>query len=233
MKQIKILGVLFALILTFSTLHAETKRYDVKSGIIEYKTSGNGDMMGIKTQMSGKNKVLFKEWGNIELHQSTTKSVIMGREEHTQDTTKIEKGKVYVVDYEQKIIIEYEPTMLMHSRHKDLTKSSKEMIHERGGKKIGEETILGYDCEVWEMPQIKLWLHKGVALKSQADIMGITHTMEAINIQLNVSLSDGDLKLPDFPLKTMQESNTPSQMPQMTPEQMQQMQEMMKSFTKK
>ena len=94
MKQIKILGVLFALILTFSTLHAETKRYDVKSGIIEYKTSGNGDMMGIKTQMSGKNKVLFKEWGNVELHHSTTKSVIMGREEQTQDTTKIENGKV-------------------------------------------------------------------------------------------------------------------------------------------
>ncbi|MBT8348351.1 MAG: hypothetical protein HKP62_02750 [Sulfurovum sp.] len=51
-------------------------------------------------------------------------------------------------------------------------------------------------------------------------------------------VSDKDLQLPDFPLKTKQESmennsNTPSQMPQMTPEQMQQMQEMMKSFSQK
>jgi hypothetical protein len=233
MKQIKILGVLSALILTFSTLHAETKRYDVKSGVIEYKTTGSGDMMGIKTEMSGTNKVMFKEWGKTELHQSTTKSVVMGREENTQDTTKIENGKVYVVDYVQKIIIEYDASKLMHSQYKDLAKSSKELLTDMGGKKVGEESILGYECEVWKTPMIKLWVYKGLALKSEATVMGITNTMEATNVQLDVSVSDEDLKLPDFPLKTMQEAHTPSEMPQMTPEQMQQMQEMMKSFTQK
>jgi len=235
MKQMKIWGVLFALILSVSTLHAETKRYEIKSGIIKYTVKGGGNMMGIQTKIEGTSKALFSNWGNVELHEDTTKSIIMGREEHTRQTTKIDNGKVYVVDYEQKVIVQYDPSALMQSEHKDLAKSSKEMILAMGGKKTGEASIQGYDCEVWETQQIKLWLHKGVLLKSEANIMGITHSTEATNINLDASVSDEDLKLPDFPIQTMEESmkNNNSNMPQMTPEQMQQMQEMMKSFTQK
>ena len=239
MKQMKVWGVVFALILATSTLNAETKRYEIKSGIIEYATSGGGNIMGIQTQIEGKSKMIFKEWGNVELHEDTTKSVIMGREEHTQQTTKIDNGKVYVVDYEQKAIVQYDPSMLMQSEHKELAKSAKGMMLSMGGTKTGEETILGYVCDVWEAKHMKLWLHKGIMLKSQVRVMGRTHTTEATNIQFNISISDEDLKLPDFPIKTMekkmQENNgdTPSQMPQMTPEQMQQLRDMMKNFTQK
>ncbi|MCW8821088.1 MAG: DUF4412 domain-containing protein [Sulfurovum sp.] len=235
MKQMKIWSVIFALILTACTLHAEAKRYDVKSGIIEYAVSGGGNMMGIKTKIEGKSKTLFKEWGNIELQEETTKSVIMGREEHTRQTTKIDNGKVYVVDYEQKIIVQYDPAMLLQSKHKDLVKSAKEMMLAMGGKKTGEETIQGYICEVWETQQMKLWLHKGILLKSEANIMGITHTSVATDIKFNASVSDQDIKLPDFPIQTMEENmkNNNKNMPLMTPEQMQQMQEMMKNFTLK
>ena len=233
MKQLKVWGVVFTLILATSTVHAETKRYEVKSGIIEYTVSGGGNMMGIETKIDGKSKALFNEWGKVELHEDTTKSVIMGKEENTRQTTKIDNGKVFVVDYEQKVIVQYDPDTLMQSEYKDIAKSSKEMLLAMGGKKIGEETIQGYACEVWETPQIKLWLHKGIMLKSVANIMGITHSTEAININLDASVSDADLKLPDFPIQTMEESMKKNNMPQMTPEQMQQMQEMMKNFTQR
>lgn len=233
MKQLKVWGVVFTLILATSTVHAETKRYEVKSGIIEYTVSGGGNMMGIETKIDGKSKALFNEWGKVELHEDTTKSVIMGREENTRQTTKIDNGKVFVVDYEQKVIVQYDPDTLMQSEYKDIAKNSKEMLLAMGGKKIGEETIQGYACEVWETPQIKLWLHKGIMLKSVANIMGITHSTEAININLDASVSDADLKLPDFPIQTMEESMKKNNMPQMTPEQMQQMQEMMKNFTQR
>lgn len=239
MKQIKIWSVVFTLILATSALNAETKRYKIKSGIVEYVISGAGNMMGIQTKIEGTSKAVFKEWGNVELHEETTKSVIMGREEHTRQTTKVDSGKVYVVDYEQKSIVQYDPSMLMQSEHKELAKSSKEMMLSMGATKTGEETIHDYLCEVWETKHMKLWLYKGVMLKSNVRVMGRTHTTEATNIQFNISVSDEELKLPDFPVKTMEENmqenngNTPSQMPQMTPEQMQQMQEMMKSFTQK
>ncbi len=235
MKQMKFGALLFTLIFTVGSLQAETKRYEVESGIIEYTVNGSGDMMGIQTKTVGKSKILFKAWGNVELREDTVKSVIMGREEETHQTTKIENGKVFVVDYEHHIIVEYDPSTLMQSEHKDLAKSSKEMILSMGGKKVGEETILGFMCEIWKTPQIKVWLHKGIMLKSEANIMGITHLTEASNIRLNTSVSDEDLKLPDFQIQTMEEriKNNNSNMPKMTPEQIQQMQEMMKSFTQK
>ncbi len=237
MNQMKIWGMVFTFILTISTLNAETKRYEIKSAIIEYTVSGGGNMMGIETKIEGNNKVIFKEWGNIELHEERSKSTVMGREEQTHQTTKINEGKVYVVDHVKKSIIEYDPSTLKQSMYKDIDKSAKEMMLTMEGKKVGEETILGYDCEVWETKQMKFWLYKGVMLKSEVNIMGMTHTTEATNVQLNVSISDEDFKLPDFPVKTMDENiqedkgNDPSQ--QMTPEQIQQMQEMMKSFTKR
>ena len=239
MKQMKIWSVVFTLILATSTLNAETKRYEIKSGIIEYAISGGGNTMGIQTKIEGTSKAVFKEWGNVELHEETTKSVIMGREEQSHQTTKIDSGKVYVVDYEQKSIVQYDPAMLMQSEHKELAKSAKEMMLSMGATKTGEETIRDYLCEVWETKHMKLWLHKGIMLKSNVRVMGRTHTTEATNIQFNISISDKDLKLPDFPVKTMEEhiqednGHTPSQMPQMTPEQIQQMQEMMKNFTLK
>lgn len=235
MKQMKIWNILFTLILTVTALNAQTKRYEIQSGIIEYTISGGGNMMGIQNKIEGKSKVLFKKWGEVELHDDTTKSIIMGREEHTRQTTKIDNEKVYVVDYEQKIIVQYDPAMLLQSEHKDLAKSAKEMLLSKGAKKTGEESIQGYKCEIWETSKMKLWLHKGIMLKSKANIMGITHTTEATAIHLDASVSDDDLKLPDYPVKTMEESmkDNNSNMPQMTPEQIQQMREMMKNFTQR
>ena len=129
--------MLFTLIFTVSSLQAETKRYEVESGIIEYTLNGSGDMMGMQTKTVGKSKILFKEWGNVELREDSVKSVIMGREEETHQTTKIENGKVFVVDYAHHVIVEYDPRTLMQSEHKDLVKSSKEMILSMGGIKKG------------------------------------------------------------------------------------------------
>ena len=78
MKQIKKCFTVFVLILTVTALNAEEKRYEVKSGIIEYAISGSGNMGGMQTQIEGKSRALFKEWGNVELHDNTMKTVFMG-----------------------------------------------------------------------------------------------------------------------------------------------------------
>ncbi|UPT78276.1 DUF4412 domain-containing protein [Sulfurovum sp. XGS-02] len=232
MKQIKIWGILCVLMLATNILGAETKRYEIQSAIIEYATGSSGNMMGIQTQTEGKSKIVFKEWGKVELREERTRSVIMGKEAHTRQTTKIDHDRVYIVDYEQKIIHQYNPMALNHSQYKNIAKNAQEMIRSMGGAKTGEETVLGYDCEIWETQQIKLWLYKGIMLKSVTTMMGLTQTTEAMTIQMNIPVSDEDLKLPDFPIKIMQQGD-PTQMPQLTPEQMQQMQEMMKNFTQK
>lgn len=233
MKPIKILNALLITLAMISTLGAEEKRYEVKSGMIEYTITQSGNMMGVNIDGRGTAKTLFNAWGSVELHTEESKTTTMGRTEQERQMTKVDHGKLFVVDFEEKVIYEYTPEMLKHSEYQEFAKTGKEMIASMGGKKIGEEKVMGYPCEVWEMMAVKLWLYKGIMLKSEAEIMGIRHTTTATKIDLGISLSEDDLKLPDFPVKSASEAmmNEGEEGEELTPEQMQQMQELMKSFS--
>ena len=143
-------------------------------------------------------------------------------------------GKLFVVDFDDKVIYEYTPETMKNSEYEDFAKTGKEMVEAMGGKKIGEEKFMGYTCEIWQMMHIKLWLYKGIMLKSEAEMMGIKHTTK---VDLDISISADDLKLPNFPIKSAAESimyegnEEEDDVPQLTPEQMQQMEEMMKNFS--
>ncbi|MFT7880157.1 MAG: hypothetical protein ABXS91_07170 [Sulfurimonas sp.] len=244
MKSFKLWTLLLIAFTTITALSAETKRYEVKSGVIEYTITHNGNVMGMKVHGKGHGKTVFKSWGEVEVHSEELESNTMGMKEREQQMTKVDHGKVFVVDFDQKVIYVYTPETLKHSEYRDFAKTGKEMLESMGGKKIGEERFMGYPCEIWQMMHVKLWLHKGIMLKSEAEMMGIKHTTTATRIDLGASVSEDELKLPDYPVKTMDQmmqqkmqnpgNNAPAQMPQMTPEQMQQMQqmqEMMKSFS--
>jgi len=232
----KVRGYITAIVLALMMVNAvaaDNKRYEVKSGIIEYTINGGGSMMGVKTQTSGRAKTVFKDWGTTELQFNTSETVTMGQKEHRRELTKLEQGNVFVVDFNQKVIFKYTPSMLANSNYMDLSQSSKEMMTSMGGQKIKDEEFMGYPCEVWELMQVRLWIHKGIVLKSDSNIMGIKHTMVATNIDLGASVSESDLKLPDYPIKEadlqkMMEEGEDEDSPELTQEQMQQMQEMIK-----
>jgi hypothetical protein len=233
MKQLEILGFIL-LTLAMTSLSAQTKRYEVKSGVIEYKITHSGNMMGMAMQGSGTAKTVFKEWGAVELHSEESHTVTMGMKEQEKSMTKIDHGKVFHVDFDQKAIYEMSVDEVMNSEEKDLVMAGKEMLTSMGGKKIADEEFMGYACEVWEVMTVKIWLYKGVMLKSEVDMMGIKNTTVATKIEFDVSILDDQLKLPEYPLKKgPRDDGMMNDMPQMTPEQMQQMQEMMKSFTQR
>jgi hypothetical protein len=238
--KLKLLTTLLITFTVITTLNAQTKRYEVKSGVIEYDIIHSGNMMNMKIDGKGTAKTVFKKWGTIELHTEESERTTMGMKEREKEMTKIEDGKVYSVDFNDKVIYEFTPHMLANSEHKDLIKTGKEMLAKMGGKKIGEEKFMGYTCEVWQMMHVKVWLHKGIMLKTQANIMGINYTTTATKIDLDASVSSSDLLLPNYPIKKanlkMKPSNNPKEngtIPKMTPEQMQQMQELMKNFSTK
>jgi len=150
---------------------------------------------------------------------------------------KIVDTKVYIVDFKNKMILEYSNEALASSPYSDLGQQGKDMLISMGGKKIGEENFMGYDCEIWELAPAKMWVHKGVLLKSEAGMMGIKYTTAAVEIDLDASVSDDQLQMPDFPIKevttNMMSDSTMGEegAPQMSPEQMQQLQESMKNFS--
>ncbi len=245
MKPIKLLTTLLLLVLTTSALSAEGKRYHIKSGIVEYSISGGGSIMGIKSETKGTEKLIFKDWGNVELHLEKSSSTTMGRTTTVDHITKIENGKVYNVESDEKVIIELSPAMLAQSQNKDMTKTGKDLMISMGGKKVGDGKVLGYNCEIWELMGSRTWIYKGVPLKTEANIMGMIHNNIATKAKFNISIPDSKFKLPNYPIKTMDQmmdeqmsgkmpasQNNHQQIPKNAPapQELEQLQDMMKNL---
>ncbi|MEJ2436751.1 MAG: hypothetical protein P8Y43_04055 [Sulfurovaceae bacterium] len=234
MRQMKRLAVLLLLMGFATLLSADTKkRYDVESGIVKYKITGGGNVMGVSMEVSGNATSAFRNWGSEELYEEQTSSVTMGQKTQEHQMSKLVDGKAYIVDFANKIILDYSGQVLTNSEYSDMMQQGKDMLIAMGGKKVGEEELMGYDCEIWELAPAKIWIHKGVMLKSEASMMGIKYTTAAVEVDLDASVSDDQLQMPDFPIKEATASSTMGAdgAPQMSPEEMQQLQEAMKNFS--
>lgn len=190
----------------------QLKRYEIESGSIQYKSVISGNVMGATISGTGSESLFFKDWGAVELKeeetsQTTTASVLGHKstevsESHTM--YKLDNGKSYAVDFKRKEIRQRDDMAMgmtkMFQKDADAGKVGKALFESMGGKLIGTEVVLGYECEIWDLMGIKQWLYKGVLLKSEGTLMGITTMKEAVNAKFNQSLPDADFELPDFPV---------------------------------
>ena len=96
------------------------------------------------------------------------------------------------------------------------------MMERLGGKKIGNETFLGKNCEVWELTKLKskVWVYKYIPLKTIMNILGEV-TIEAVKIEENASVSADKFVVPKGFKVTEQK---------ITEEEKQMSEEMMKMF---
>ncbi len=190
----------------------ELKRYEIKSGILEYKTTTSGKVMGSVVKGSGTSSLYFKNWGAVELKKEDSKTTthinVFGQkktevsEVHT--INKLDNGKSFNVDMKNKIItLRRDPAMEMIKTFGkgDAATTGKKMLEAMGGKIIGKEKFLGYDCDVWEIPGGKQWMYKGIPLKLEMTVMGIKTINEATSAKFNINVSDKYFKLPDYPIK--------------------------------
>ncbi len=190
--------------ITTQVLDAKTKRYEVESGIVTYNITGSGNIMGVmKFEIHGHKTLYFEDYGNVEVQEIDQTSTKMGRTEKLHRLVKIQDGIVYSVDDKQKMITKQDLSQLMNG--KDMSKMGKEMLKEMGGKKVGNGEVLGLSCEVWEAEDIKMWIHKGVTLKTENSTMGVIHKEEATEVKFGVSIPSDKLKLPDYPIQSMEE----------------------------
>ena len=221
--------------ITTQVLDAKTKRYEVKSGIVNYKITGSGNIMGVmKFEMHGHKTLYFEDYGNVEVQEIDNTSTKMGRTEKQHRLVKIQDGIMYSVDDKKKMITKGDMSQLMNG--KDMSKMGKEMLKEMGGKKVGDGEVLGLSCEIWEAEGMKMWIHKGVTLKTENNIMGMIRKEEATEAKFGVSIPSDKLKLPDYPTQSMEEmiqrqmSKPDRRGHQPSPEEIKEMQEMMKNM---
>jgi len=215
-----------------------TKMYELQSGIVEYEISSGGSMMGVKTSTKGTKTLYFKDWGNVNLMREIKTVEINGKGKSENSLAKFENGIVYSVDEEEKIIMKMDmkdAVNAMGQGKSSMTQTGREMMQQMGGKKVGEESILGYSCEVWEFQWGKVWGHKGIPLKTQSTMMGISQQEIAKKVQFGVTVPASKFVLPNYPIRSMDEMmmqnfEKSSAKEDMSPEEVKELKELMKNM---
>ena len=187
-------------------IDSKYKRYNVESGIIKYKTTISGKVMGSVITGEGESSLYFKDYGALELKEEestqTTEMNFFGtknkEEEKNHSMTKMENDVVYAVDFENKKISKMQNFPAEMFKGIDVNKAGMKMLETMGGKKTGTEKFKGYECEVWDLNGSKQYFYKGIPLRSEVKIMGITNITEATDVKFDTKVSDSKFELPDF-----------------------------------
>lgn len=181
--------------LTAVFAQSTVNRYKVKSGIVEYKITGT---------QSGRETLYFDKFGKREATYSNTKISFGGFSQET-NTMALLKGKYqYNIDLDKKTGNKIDNPFLQQMNQsaaeqgKDLTDAGEEMMKQMGGKKIGTEMFLGKKCDVWEIKQMstKVWVYKGIALKTESNMAGMKMTKVATSFQENVKIPEIKFTIP-------------------------------------
>ena len=184
------------------------KKYGVESGKIDYKITGGGGMMGMKTKTVGKKRVIFTNYGVKELNEENkvTKTTMGGKTsvDKMHKLVYMDESLIYTVDLESKKIMRMKnPAMILMSAMgggKSNLEMGEAMLKNMGGKKIGTDKVLDYTCDVWEAMGTKQCIYKGIPLKIESNIMGMKTSEVAVKAAFDVDIAKDDMKLPDFPV---------------------------------
>lgn len=223
---LKILVTVFFTIIVSQA--SDTKIYEVKSGQVKYKIQGEMDLMGVKTKTMGTKSLIFDQFGTQMLIDEKKTAISQQGTKKTHSITYLKNGVVYLVDFNSRRIIRSENMLAMMSGN--MTSRGKKIIQQMGGKKVGNDSVLGYRCELWELMGTTQCIHKGITLKAKVNIMGSIQTETATQADFRESIDQSAFKLPDFPI-TDQMGNTinKQQLNNMDSQSMQEMQELEKA----
>jgi hypothetical protein len=118
---------------------------------------------------------------------------------------KLDNGESFSVDFNKKKIYASRDMVMdmviANHPNADAGEVGESMLESMGGKKTGTEKFLGYTCDIWEIMGGKQWIHKGLMLKMEMTVLGITTKTEATSVKLDVSVPDAKFDLPDFPIQ--------------------------------
>ncbi|WP_121626904.1 hypothetical protein [Poseidonibacter antarcticus] len=183
------------------------KKYAIKSAHIEYKIIGSMDIMGNSSKTTGTKKLIFSNFGSHELTEinKIEEQNMMGNQKtiktHTLDY--IKEATLYKVDFNKKNIQRMQVPalgMMIEDKDESIQEKGQKIIISMGGKKIGIDKVLGYECEVWSLMGTEQCLYKGIPLKVQSNIMGIKNTEIATKIEFDLPINKDIYKLPTFPI---------------------------------
>jgi len=170
---------------------AGVKRYQIKSGVVEYTLSGT---------RKGTETLYFDNWGMREAKYTKAELSVAGFTQKQNSLTLMDGGYTYNIDLDTRTGTKMETPMLkeLAANNKDLTETGEKMMKQMGGVKIGTEVVLDKTCDVWEIKsmQSKTWVWKNVLLKTQVNMANMQMTMIATKFEEGASIPADKLKVP-------------------------------------
>lgn len=179
------------------------EKNEANLGIIEYNVSTIGDGVFIH----GSKVLYFKNTSNLTLIETNLMKQINGKSEKESKLEKYENGFTYLVDDKQKVIIKRDfAGESLGIEQVEMANMSKEFIIKFDGKKLGVESILGYQCELWEVREqdstLQMCLYKNIPLKKISITQGLKSEEIAKNINFDANIPDFKFELPKYPIVT-------------------------------
>jgi len=189
----KLIVFFFLILNSFLHASAEEKKYDIKSGMIEYMISGGGALTPeTNLTIEGKGKLRFKEWGKVELFEEAVEEVTSGaikNIETTQVCKKISHDQKMDVDFKNKKIMERQ---IPKGKNSTLT---------NGLVRTHQKEIAGYKCDMWEGGGIRKCIYKGIPLLIEYGLLGISYQKKAISVTFDINTSLNQCTIPSYPVQ--------------------------------
>jgi len=164
------------------------KKYEIESGIISYKMN----MMGMETKMT----TYFKDYGAIEASQTETE--MMGQTTKMQTLQK--DNYYYTYTSGQTVGTKIQINKEGGADENGGQKMDEAAILKMGGKKVGDEKILGKDCIIYELTEngatSKIWIWKKMFLKTVVSQNNMEMTLEATDIKETTDFPAGIFEVP-------------------------------------
>ncbi len=189
----KLVLLIAMLVIPFTSYSIDLKKYQIKSGIIEQKIEGT---------VTGTQTTYFDDYGIKEATYTKNTMKILGISKSTETLTISDKDWTIDINLDEKtgtrVSNKVIKDMLDGIAEKDYERFGEEMLKKLGGKKVGNEVILGKNCEVWEIKKVNTtsWIYKGIALKSVVSMMGMTTNYTATSFQENVPIPAEKFQVP-------------------------------------
>ncbi len=206
-----ILGALVAVL----PANAQKKEYlfELRSAIVEYQTTTTGNGMN----SAGTETFWIDGSGRktARLHKTTNTTKVFGRAktEETENMSWLLDGWIYNADLKKKtgmkMSLEQAEKMAKQfgkGAQGDSSRAyAKDFIEKNGGRMLPPEEFLGRTCMVFELWGFKTWTYKGVMLKTEGTMAGMTVKTVATKFEENASIPSSvfalpkDIKFEDMP----------------------------------
>ncbi len=192
MKQTLLFLMSLLMLGTISAQENKVKTYKIKSGYIKYKS--------LEKHTTGTHEIWWDNYGKDmrEVYNTTKTTKFFGKKSvEKRHVVTITKGKyVWTADLEKNTgtqgvnpMYDFVQENMGQMSESEQEQTANSILGSLGGKKEGKGKFMGYTCEITKMWGTKVWMYKGIALKSEGKMLGIKTGEEAIEFKPNISVS--------------------------------------------